>query len=358
MSASPRILSQGTGRDTCTSKYESAPRHGSRRSILFEGLLSVAFIIMPGVLATAYQVRILENIAIFALLAIGLNLAFGFSGQISLGHAAFYAIGAYGSAILETRYGVPVVIAWPAAVALGMLLALLISLPVVRLRGHYLAMATLAFGLIVETLLSQGGRFTGGHDGIIIPVTQLLGDAIQAYLAYAVVMAALIAHWLLRSLTGSTVGRALRALRDDPDGAASLGIPVARYRTLTVVVAGGLAALAGVFYAHIAQVITPEVFGFSTSIQILMMVVIGGMGHRFGGVLGAAAVLIIPELLYGLAEYRNLAFALLILIVLVFLPRGIAGLPWTLRSLYRRARNSRMHGVGSMLKKIKIGDDR
>lgn len=309
-----------------------------RRILWIEIAVSLSIILLPALLTSAYQVRMLENIAIFSLLAIGLNLAFGFTGQISLGHAAFYAVGAYGSAILETRFGLPAIIAWPSAIVLGMLLALLISLPVMRLVGHYLAMATLAFGLIVEMLLSHGGAVTGGHDGIIIPVTDVMGQALQDRFVYVLVAVAVLAYWLLRNLTESSVGRSLRALRDDPDGAASLGVPVASYRTLVVVVAGGLAATAGVFYAHVAEVITPEVFTVHTSIQILMMVILGGMGHRLGGVFGAAAVLIIPELLYGLDEYRNITFAFLVLAVLIFLPRGITGLPDALRRLYHRLR--------------------
>jgi branched-chain amino acid transport system permease protein len=333
MSAMTKTLMRHTNNEVVT-----FGRSGQRRSFWIEIAISVGIIALPGLLSSAYQVRILEDIAIFALLAMGLNLAFGFTGQISLGHAAFYAVGAYGSAIMETRLGWPIYVSWPLAVGIGMLLALLISLPVMRLTGHYLAMATLAFGLIMETVLSQGGQLTGGHDGIIVPVSQLLGDGLQDRFAYVVVIVAVLAYWLLRNLTGSSVGRSLRALRDDPDGAASLGIPVARYRTSAVVVAGGLAAIAGVFYAHVAQVITPEVFGFHTSIQILMMVVIGGMGHRLGGVLGAILVLMLPELLYGLDEFRNLAFGVLVLAVLIFLPRGIAGLPGTLQSAFRRRR--------------------
>lgn len=330
MTVMTKVFSRYTNNETMSFKGRGRPM------LWAEIAVSVVIIALPGVLSSAYQVRILEDIAIFALLAIGLNLAFGFTGQISLGHAAFYAVGAYGAAIMETRLGWPIYVAWPLAIAIGMLLALLISLPVMRLRGHYLAMATLAFGLIMETVLSQGGAVTGGHDGIIIPVSQLLGDGLKDRFAYVVVIVAVLAYWLVRNLTGSSVGRSLRALRDDPDGAASLGIPVARYRTMVVVVAGGLAAVAGIFYAHVAQVITPEVFGFHTSIQILMMVVIGGMGHRLGGVLGAIVVLMIPELLYGLDEYRNLAFGVLVLAVLIFLPRGMAGLPQTIRTLFRR----------------------
>lgn len=313
--------------------------------------VSVLIVISPTLLTSGYQVRLLENIAMFSLLAMGLNLAFGFTGQISLGHAAFYAIGAYGSAILEIRFDLPAIIAWPAAIAFSMLIALLISLPFMRLVVHWIAMATLAFGLFVEELLSQGGEVTGGHDGLIIPVTRVLGRAVQEQFVFVVVVSAVVAYWLLRNLTeSSSVGRSLRALRDDPDGAASIGIPVAAYRTLSVVVAGGLAAIAGIFYAHVAQVITPEVFGYDTSIQILVMVVLGGMGHRLGGVFGAAALLLIPEFLYGFDQYRNLVFGVLVLAVLIFLPRGIAGLPGTFRYMLSRVRGAHDHDGASTLR--------
>lgn len=302
--------------------------------------VSVTVLFLPALIGSAYQTRLLENIAIFALLAMGLNLAFGFTGQISLGHAAFYAVGAYGSGLMETKLGLPIWIAWPAAILLCMVLGYLISLPVMRLSGHFLALATLAFGLIVETLIAQGGSVTGGHDGIIIPVRSVMGEFLQENFTFVIVGVAVVSYWILRNLTNSSVGRALRATRDDADGASALGISVSRSRIMSVVVGAGLAGVAGIFYAHVAQVITPEVFAFHTSIQILMMVVIGGMGHRLGGVLGAAVVILLPEFLWGLEHYQHITFGVLVLIVLLFAPKGVAGLPAQLTQLFRRGRAS------------------
>lgn len=328
------------------SAIAAAPRASSgrlqkRRVVLgVEIAASLLIIMLPGVLPNAYFVRILVDIAVFSLLAMGLNLVFGYTGQISLGHAAFYAIGAYGCAILETKAGVPITVAWPAAIVLSMVVAWIISFPVLRLRGHYLALGTLAIGLIASTLIGQGGSFTGGHDGIIIPVSRLLGPFLSTYLPYVVVVVAIIAYWALRNLTARSIGRAMLALRDDPDAAASLGIPVVRYRTASFVIAGGLAAIAGIFYTHIAKVITPEVFSFDVSIQILVMVIVGGTGHRLGGFLGAAVVLILPELLNPLQQTKTLTYSILVILVLLFLPNGIAGLPATVRNLARRIRRA------------------
>lgn len=320
------------------------PRTKAQAVLGIEIAVSVLVIVLPGILPNAYFVRILEDIAVFSLLAMGLNLVFGYTGQVSLGHAAFYAIGAYGTAILETRLGVPIAIAWPLAIVLSMVVAWIISFPVLRLRGHYLALGTLAIGLIASTLIGQGGQVTGGHDGIFVDVEQALGPFLSVYLPYVVVIVAVIAYWALRNLTSRSVGRALRALRDDPDAAASLGIPVVRYRITSFVVAAGLAAIAGIFYTHIAKVITPEVFDFDTSLQILVMVIIGGMGHRLGGVVGAVVVLILPEFLYAFDQAKTLIYAVLVLVVLLFLPKGLAGLPalgagWAHR--LRRRRQSR-----------------
>ncbi|PJJ55609.1 branched-chain amino acid ABC transporter permease [Compostimonas suwonensis] len=310
----------------------------TRAQFWVEVALSVVIVSLPGLLQSAYYIRILEDIAVFGLLAMGLNLVFGYTGQISLGQAAFYALGSYGSVILETQLGVPVYLAWPLAIAFCMAVAWIISFPVLRLKGHYLALATLAFGLIVETLIGQGGTLTGGHDGLIVPVQSVLGEFLTSRFPYIVVGVAVLAYWLLRNLTNYSVGRALRSLRDDPDAAAALGVPVSRYRTASFVLAAGLSAIAGIFYAHVAQVVTPEVFSFDTSIQILLMVIIGGMGHRLGGVIGAVVVLLLPEFLYGLNTAKSLVFAIIVLIVLLFMPQGIAGLPRQISSWWRRTR--------------------
>jgi len=315
-----------------TDQSRKAGRNWARRAELAG---TVVVLLAPGLLTNAYHLRLAQDVAILAILALGLTLIFGYTGQISLGQAAFYAVGGYGSAIVQTKLGVPAPLAWLFAIALGMAAAYVISLPLLRIHGHFLALGTLALGLIVETMLVQLVPLTGGHDGIRLPSVVYLGEWVSARFPYVVAIFLVIAYWLVRNLTSRSVGRSFLALRDDPQGAEALGIPVTRYKTFAFTMGGGLAAAAGVLYAHHTQVVTPEVFGFSTSIQVLLVVVIGGMTSRFGALIGAAVVVLLPESLQFLEESENLVFGSLVLAALLFLPSGLVG---GLSSLYERGR--------------------
>lgn len=311
-----------------TERAQSTKRHGwsSKRWIFTAELVGTALVLLlPGLIANAFYLRLAQDVAILAILALGLTLIFGFTGQISLGQAAFYAVGGYASAIVQTQFGVPAPFAWVFAILLGMGAAYVLSLPLLRIHGHFLALGTLALGLIVETMLVQFVDLTGGHDGIRLPSLTYLGEFMMARFPYVVAIFLVLAYWLVRNLTARSVGRSFLALRDDPNGAAALGIPVTRYKTMAFMIGGGLAAAAGVLYAHHTQVITPEVFGFNTSMQVLLVVVIGGMTSRFGAIIGAAIVVLVPEVLQFLQESENLIFGLLVLAALLFLPGGIAG---------------------------------
>ncbi|GAA1062340.1 branched-chain amino acid ABC transporter permease [Agromyces bracchium] len=317
-------------------------RHGSRRAVFWAEVIgSVVLLALPAIIPSAYQLRLLQDVAIWSILALSLTLIFGYTGQISLGQAAFYAVGGYTSAILQTALGVPAPIAWVVAIALGMGSALILSFPLLRIHGHFLALGTLALGLIVETLLVQLVPVTGGHDGILLPGAIHLGPWVQARFPYIVVGFLVLAYWLVRNLTQRGMGRAFFALRDDPDGAAALGVPVTRYKTLVFMIGGGLAAAAGVLYAHHTQVVTPEAFGFGTSIEVLLIVIIGGMSSRIGAVIGAAVIVFVPEWLQFLQEGENLVFGLLVLGILLFLPGGLVG---GVRSAIRSLRRTRTSG--------------
>lgn len=299
---------------------------GARRTFFAAELGGTALILLlPALIISGYQMRLVLDVAILAILALGMTLIFGYTGQISLGQAAFYAVGAYASAIVQTKLGVPAPLAWVFAIALGMIVAYAISLPLLRIHGHFLALGTLALGLIVATLLIHLIPLTGGHDGIRLPSLIHLGEFMTVRFPYIVLALLAVAYWLVRNLTARSVGRSFLALRDDPNGAAALGIPVTRYKTFAFTIGGGLAALAGVLYAHHTQVITPEVFGFDASIQVLLVVVIGGMSSRFGALIGAAIVVILPEWLQYLGEIEHLLFGLMVLAALLYLPGGIVG---------------------------------
>jgi branched-chain amino acid transport system permease protein len=307
--------------------------------------VSVFIVAIPSFVSNLLILQLLIHIAILSLLSLGLNLVFGFTGQISIGHAGFYALGAYSAAILETKVDLPWYAAWPLGIVITMVLAWLLSFPILRLRGHYLAMGTLAFGLIVFTLILNWIPVTGGSDGIILPARTILGPELAIRLPYIVLGSAVLAYWGLRNLVSASVGRALRALRDDEDGADALGIPVRRYKTIAFVIAAGLAAVAGILFAHHTQVITPETFAFNMSIQILLMVVIGGMASNIGAIIGAALVVVLPHYLQAFEQYQSLIWAALVLVILLFEPRGVVGLGDQV--VNRRSRRASLAGRGS-----------
>lgn len=293
---------------------------------VFIVVAAVLLLLLPLVINSPYYIRLVLMISIYALLGLGLNFLFGYTGQISIGHAAFYAFGAYGSAILETQFNVPFPIAWAIALLFTALVAYLVSFPILKLKGHYLAMATLAFGLIVETIIVQWKSLTGGHDGITVLTADVLGPWLAGNLYYPIVGSAILIYWFLHNLTHSAVGRAHQALRDDEDAAEALGIPVSKHKVHAFVFSAVLAALAGIWYVHMAMVITPEVFGLHTSITILMMVVVGGLANNFGAVLGAAFIILLPELLSDYQEASLFIYGVIVLMVLVFFPKGLAGI--------------------------------
>ncbi len=313
-----------------------------RRTFWVELVATAIVLLLPLVLSgTPYVLRIALDVAIWSILALSLTLIFGFTGQISLGQAVFFALGAYGSALLQTKLAVPFPIAWIAAVLLAMAVAFVVALPLLRIHGHFLALGTLALGLILSTLLVQLREITNGFDGVLMPSFTYLGALITKAFPFIILGFLALAYWLVRNLTSRGVGRSMLALRDDPTGAAALGIPVTRLKTLVFMVGGGLAGLAGVLYAHHSQVITPEAFTFDASIHVLLIVVIGGMASRLGAIVGAAVVVALPEVLQSLEEPKNLIFALVVLAVLLFMPGGIVGgihslWRWGARSLARR----------------------
>jgi branched-chain amino acid transport system permease protein len=256
-------------------------------------------------------------------------------------------MGAYASAIVQVQFGIPFWAAWIFAILVTMLIAWIISLPLLRMSGHFLALGTLALGLIVETLLVQFVDITGGQSGILLPRATLVAP-LNSVFPFVIVTGFLLAYWLVRNLTERSLGRSFLALRDDPAGAAALGIPVAGYKSLVFAIGGGLAALAGILYSHQFQVITPEVFGFHTSLEVLIVVVIGGMSSRYGAVLGALVVTLLPEWLNFLpiAEVENLAYGVLVLVCLLFLPGGFVG---GIQSLSRSVRKA-IGGKGEVSK--------
>jgi len=290
----------------------------------------IAFIlclIFPFVSPNEYYIHVACMVGIWVILTIGLNLIYGYTGQISLGHGAFYGIGAYGVSYFEMHLGAPFLLSILMAVAVSGLFAFLLGIPTLRLSHHYLALATLGFGIVMEIIMIQWGAVTGGASGLYgIPDLQILGFSLQGTRYYFILLlGAFLVYYLNQNILRSSFGRAFAAIRESEIAGGTLGINTALYKNLAFTISAMMAALAGCLYAHLNQYLSPELFGPYTSIYILSAVVVGGKGKTLGAVIGALFIILLPEFLYIAAEYAILVNAVILLVILVFFPQGIAG---------------------------------
>lgn len=274
----------------------------------------------------SYHLQLLTFIGINTLLALGLNMLMGYAGQISLGHAAFYGIGAYTTAILTTQLQWSPWLALPTAVLLTALVAFLVALPMLKLTGYYLGMGTLGFGMIIYILIRQWSTVTGGDSGLVgIPLLALGPLSLasgQAYF-YLVWSVVLVSFLICERLVDSRVGRALRAIHDGEQVAAAMGIDTSRLKTGVFVLSAVFAALAGFLYAHLVSFISPNSFDFLVSIRLVTMVVIGGMASIWGSLLGATLLTILPEWLHVFSDFEMIVYGLILMTIMIFLPQGL-----------------------------------
>lgn len=289
-------------------------------------VILAAALIVPGLLSSGYQLRMASIIWVFALLAMGFNLLYGITGQISMGQQTFFAIGAYGFAMLQARLDWSPFAALPAAVLIVAALAAVIGLPLLRLRTHYLAMATLAFSLMVVGLSHRWVDFTGGSGGIQVQAIAL-GDQSMTrtglyYTLVAVAGLGLIVHNFIIS---GHLGRAMQAVRDDETGAESLGVNVTAVKLRVFVLAAIYAAFAGIGFALISRQVNPSFGEFPIVVSLLTIAVVGGLGTRFGPVIGAIVVVLAPQVLARFGELETLVYGLCLGLFLIFLPHGLAG---------------------------------
>lgn len=307
---------------------------GRRAAVLLAVLVVVAA--LPAVVSSRYVLSTLVFTALHALAALGLSLVMGFAGQVSLGQAAFFAIGAYVSGVLTASHGWNGWAALAVAAGAGAATAAAVGGPIFRLSGPLLAMATLGFGIIVYYVLVNWTGVTGGPSGLggIPPLAvgsvRLDSDAAMVRLAWG---ALLLALWLAGNVVDSRVGRALRAVAASEPAAEAAGIDAARMKLGVFAAAGGLTALAGGLYAHYVTFINPSPFGFAYSVELVVMVVLGGVTRLWGAVLGAAAVVALVEVLraalpaltasHGAAEYEIVVFGAILMAFVIFLPGGL-----------------------------------
>jgi len=311
------------------------------------GFFLLAIVIAGMAMSNSYHLQLLTFIGINTLLALGLNMLMGYAGQISLGHAAFYGLGAYTSAVLSATMNWSPWLALLAAIVLTTLVAFLVALPMLKLSGYYLGMGTLGFGMIVFILIRQWSTVTGGDSGLVGIPSLSLGPLSLAsgkayfYLVWAVVLMCFV---ICERVVDSRVGRALRAIHDGEHVAAAMGIDTSRLKVGVFVLSAVFAALAGFLYAHLVSFISPNSFDFLVSVRIVTMVVIGGMASIWGSLLGASLLTLLPEWLHVFTDYEMVVYGLILMTIMIFLPqgltRGLLDLYEQSRTVYRRSATS------------------
>jgi len=310
----------------------------------FWGALLIFLFLWPVFSQNPYYFHTGIMVGIMVMMALGLNLLFGYTGQISLAHASFYAIGAYTSTLLEVNTGISFWISTPLGIVLAALVAIIVGLPTLRLRDHYLALATLSFCMVTQLFLVNAKGFTGGSEGVMgIKSPTLFGMALKGIsYYYFVLILTLLIFVIIRNIVNSRVGLALETIRENEEAAGSLGVNTLRYKVMVFALAAAFAALAGSLYAHLALFISPETFGVMMSIEVLVVVVIGGLARNDGAVIGAIVMTLLPELLYGFEEHRLLVYGIIMLLLIMFAPKGIVGVISSLRNLVRSKLDSRL----------------
>jgi len=309
-------------------------------------LIAGDMIIRNGVISNYYS-KVIMLIGINLILAVSLNVATGYLGQLPLGHAGFMAVGAYTSAIFLTRSNIPIGIAFPIGIILAGivtgLVGVIIGMPVLRLKGDYLAIITLGFGEIIRVVLLNidsvlGFKFTYGAASLkSIPKATTFTST---FLCVGIVC------FLIHTLMKSRHGRAILSVRENEIAADSVGINLTYYKTLGFTVSAVFAGVAGALYASYLGILSPSNFGFMKSIEILVMVVLGGMGSMFGSVVAATVLTAIPELLRIFSDYRMIVYSLLLIVVMLFKPSGLLGCyDFSLSAVVEKALNGKLFGA-------------
>ncbi|MFN0162519.1 MAG: branched-chain amino acid ABC transporter permease [Burkholderiales bacterium] len=331
------------------------------QQIFWYSLLVVGLFALPLVLPEYLEGQMVF-ILIYAIAGLGLMLLIGFTGQISLGHAAFLAVGAYVETLLASK-GVPFVISISAAALLAGVAGIIIGLPALRLKGIYLAIATMAFGFIVEEGVTRWDSVTAGNKGLTVPPIKIFGVAMDndTRLYYVALAITIILVLGMVNLLRSPTGRAFVAIRDSEISAQSMGINLAWYKTVSFALSAALTGVAGALYAHKVQYISPEQFNLLVSIELATLVFIGGLGSFHGAVFGAAFIIVLPQAIVFIKDYLPQAiaqqtglqptiFGLILIGFLIFEPLGIYGrwrkiqayfslFPFYRRGMFRRQKS-------------------
>lgn len=297
----------------------------SSRWILVAVIVAITLLV-PLLSSSGYHLRVVSLIYVFALAAIGLNLLMGFAGQVSLGHAGFMGIGAYAVAIGPAYLGISSFVAiWVGAFVAG-LLALLVGRPILRLKGHYLAVATLGLGFLIALALTNEASWTGGPDGMGVAKLDVFGWRVRGVQTWYWISAAMLLVGILvaQNIMSSSTGRALRAIHDSDLAAQVSGVSVSTQKLKVFAISAVYASLAGSLLAFVNGHITPDsTSGFLRSVELVTMVVIGGMGSIAGSIVGAAILILLPQLLTVFHDFEHLMLGLLMMLCVILMPAGL-----------------------------------
>ena len=288
-------------------------------------LVIAILLVLPFVLPNSFYLDLAVRMAINAVIVLGLNLLIGFAGQISLGHAGFLGIGAYASAVLPTHFGWHPLVAMGTGAAVTGLLAALVARPIFKLKGHYLAMATLGLGIIINIALRNEAQWTGGPDGMPVPPMSVFGVEIYSDKIWYWVVAGLlvVSVWASLNLIDSPFGRALRALHGSEVASQVVGVDVVRYKVAIFVMSAVFASLMGSVTAHYIGFVSPNFADFFHSIELVTMVVVGGMASVFGSLIGAVLLTALPQALATFEGWETVVFGAILMLFMIFLPKGI-----------------------------------
>ncbi len=288
----------------------------------------------------AHYMDLMVFVGIFSIITIALCLLMGYAGQISLGHASFFGLGAYISGIVTTKYGVNPWLCLLMGMALSAVVAVIIGAPSLKLRGHYLAMATLAFCIIITIVFNENVAWTGGPDGLaFIPGLAFFGHSIDSVTKYYYLVWSIVILVLLLSLNiiRSRVGRALRSIHGNELAAGTIGVNVSKYKIWVFVISAVLASVAGSLYAHYLNFINPASFDLFVSIKFLIMIILGGMHSLWGAIVGAALITFLGyEWLHYFEDAEVMIYGIIILVIIIFLPGGLVSLPGKVRGLWAK----------------------
>lgn len=298
-------------------------------------VVGIVVLAMPLVLPSNFYLRVAALVYINALAVLGLNLLMGFAGQVSLGHAGFFGIGAYAVALGPVYLGLPGWASLIGGVVFSALLAFLVGRPILRLSGYYLAIATLGMGVLISMVVSNEANITGGPNGMEVQRLVLFGWRVTGPLTWYWVsgVTLLIGVLIFINLIESPTGRALRAIHDSEIATRVLGVDVARYKLLAFVISAIFASIAGSYLVLFDGFVTPTTASFLLSIEFVVMAVLGGLGSILGSIVGAAILVILPQALTVFHDYEHMVLGAIIIVLMIFLPRGIVP---ALASLFRR----------------------